>query len=490
MNKITRNTLSIALALIFVSGWVIPVFAQDGITGDGADFGNFIDPDTGLMLPGVIDAGEVTIENPQWAETNNTGIAYSEASYHQYIAPNGDMIIAPSVTTMNAMIANSDDSGLSASNGSYQSPVGLITAWLSLYHDSAELTKYSNQPQIDANGNLSVGDGYDITTDTNLDKVREYLFENLQKTFLDSGFYSEGSTGLTASWRAAFTQAFVQLTTGFSDNMMAGTYLYYSAGNCAKSPVGCQAVCQANPAACASAQAAVVPTAAPVVPPQCPASTIVPGVPSLGISTTGPSSPLVVGQDPNKRGADVSFFVTVPPTVYTYYIPRPIYEDAQICMANEDGSAVANGNCKAGSSTTNNGLIYNIRQLVRVDCEKHVEVYAETISAVNASAQLTQDSINWIEHNLAGYYYGATTQQTSFNLVPGLATANAGCDGSKVCQAYGLVKQIQFQDPGTYNLSLRIVTAGTPVSTGRSFATGGSLSVSFISVRLIENGSN
>jgi len=490
MNKITRNTLSIALALIFVSSLAIPVLAQDGITG-GPDFGNFIDPDTGLMLPGVIDAGEVTIENPDWASgENNLGTAYNEASYHQYIAPNGDTILAPSLTTMNAMIMNGETSGLLASEGSYQNPVGLIAAWMSLGNDVSNLTYYTNQPGVDANGNLTVGDGYNVNDDTNLDAVRKYILENLQKTILGSGFYSEGSTGLTESFMAAFRQAAVQLLTGAGDKMLAGTYLYYSADNCAKSPVGCQAVCQANPAACASAQAAVVPTAAPVVPPQCPASTIVPGVPSLGISTTGPSSPLVVGQDPNKRGADVSFFVTVPPTVYTYYIPIPIYEDVQICMANEDGTAVANGNCKAGSSTTNNGLIYNVRQLVRVDCEKHVEVYAETISAVNASAQLTQDSINWIEHNLAGYYYGATTQQTSFNLVPGLATANAGCDGSKVCQAYGLVEQIQFQDPGTYNLSLRIVTAGTPVSTGRSFATGGSLSVSFISVRLIENGSN
>ncbi|MBU0973899.1 MAG: hypothetical protein KKC20_24890 [Proteobacteria bacterium] len=489
MNKITRNTLSIALALIFVSALVIPVFAQDGTTTSGADFSNFIDPDTGEMLPGVIDAGEVTIDNPEWMNTES-GSVYNEASYHQYIAPNGDTILAPSATTLNSMLMNPDESGFSASSGSYQSTVGLITSWISLYHDAAELTKYTNQPQYDANGNLSVGDGYDISSDTNLDKVTAYLYENLQKTFLGSGFYSEGSTGITTSFWAALKQATVQALTGANDKMLAGTYLYYTSGNCSKSPVGCQAVCQTNPAACASAQLAAIPTAAPVAPPQCPASTIVPGVPSLGISTTGPASPLVVGQDPNKRGADVSFFVTVPPTVYTYYIPIPIYEDAQICMANEDGSAVANGNCKAGSSTTNNGLIYNIRQLVRVDCEKHVEVYAEPVSAVNASAQLTQDSINWIEHNLAGYYYGATTQQTSFNLVPGLATANAGCDGSKVCQAYGLVEQIQFQDPGTYNLSLRIVTAGTPVSTGRSFATGGSLSVSFISVRLIENGSN
>jgi|GEM_PF-375541 len=486
MNKITRNTLSIALALIFVSALVIPVLAQDGTTGGGGDFSNFIDPNTGLMLPGVIDAGEITIENPDWGNgANELGTAFQEASYHQYIAPNGDTILAPSLTTMNAMIMNGETSGLLASEGSYQSTVGLIASWMALGQGVSDLTYYTNQPGVDSNGNLTMGGGYNVDDDASLDAVREYILTNLQKTILGSGFYSEGSGGLTTGFWAAVTQAWNQVRTGYDDKMFAGTYLYYSAANCTKSPVGCTAEQAALLAA-----AAAIPTAAPVIPPQCPASTIVPGSPSLGISTTGPASPLVVGQDPNKRGADVSFFVIVPPTVYTYYIPIPIYEDVQFCLANEDGSAVAGGNCKTAGSKTNNGKTINTRQLVRVDCEKHVEVYAEPVSAVNANANLTQDSINWITHNLAGYYYGATTQQTSFNLVPGLASANAGCDGGKTCRANGAVSNIQFQDPGTYNLSLRIVTAGTPVSTGRSFTTGGSLSVSFISVRLIENGSN
>lgn len=489
MNKPTRNTLSIVLALIFVSALVIPVFAQEGTTTNGPDFSNFIDPDTGDMLPGVIDAGEVTINNPAWMNTES-GSVYNEASYHQYIAPNGDTILAPSASTLNSMLKNPDESGFSASSGSYQSTVGLITSWISLYHDAAELTKYTNQPQYDTNGNLSVGDGYDISSDTGLDKVREYLYENLQKTFLDSGFYSAGSTGLTTSFWAAFRQAMNQAWTGGQDGMMAGTYLYYTPANCSNSPVGCQAVCQINPAACAAAANSLIPTPVPYTAPSCPASTIVPGAPSLSITKTGPSNPLVVGQDPDRRGADVSFSVAVPPTVYTYYIPIPIYENVQICMANEDGSAVAGGNCKAGSSTTNNGKTYNIRQLMRVDCEKHVEVYAEPIGTVNASASLNSESINWINNELSSYYYGAHTIHTSFSLIPGLGSANVFCDGGKTCYANGAATNIPFADPGTFTLNLFAATAGTPVTTGRSFRTSGDLQVSFISVRLIENGSH
>jgi len=487
MNRITRNTLSTVLALILVSVLVIPAFAQDGTTTIGADWSNFFD-ESGNLKEGVTDGGEVTIDSPEWMNTES-GSVYNEASYHQYIAPNGDTILAPSASTLNSMLMNPDESGFSASSGSYQSTVGLITSWISLYHDAAELSKYTNQPQYDANGNLSVGGGYDISSDTNLDEVTGFLYENLQKAFLGSGFYNSTSTGFSTDLWANINIALKQMVTGAKDSMMAGTYLYYTPANCANSPVGCQAVCQANPAACSVAANSLIPTPVPYTAPSCLASTIVPGAPSLSITKTGPSNPLVVGQDPDRRGADVSFSVVVPPTVYTYYIPIPVYEDVQICMANEDGSSVAGGNCKAGSSTTNNGKTYKIRQLVRVDCEKHVEVYSEPIGAVNASANLNSDSINWINNELSSYYYGAHTIQTSFGLVPGLGSANVYCDGGKTCYANGAVTNIPFADPGTFTLSLFAATAGTPVTTGRSFRTSGDLQVSFISVRLIENGS-
>ncbi|MBA3073759.1 MAG: hypothetical protein FP831_09200 [Anaerolineae bacterium] len=485
MNKITRNTLSIALALIFVSALAIPVLAQDGTTG-GADFGNFIDPDTGLMLPGVIDAGEITIDNPEWASgEDNLGTAYQEASYHQYIAPNGDTILAPSLTTMNAMIMNGETSGLLASEGSYQNPVGLIASWMALGQGVSDLTYYTNQPGVDANGNLTMGGGYNVDDDISLDAVREYILTNLQKVLL--GTYSGGSSGLTASGWAALVQAGTQLIVGGQDHMLAGTYLYYTVGNCANSPVGCQAVCQANPIACAAVANSLIPTPVPYTAPSCPASTIVPGSPSLSISKTGPSNPLVVGQDPDRRGADVSFYVVVPPTVYTYYIPIPIYEDVKLCVGNDDGTSVVGGNCTAGSVK---GTLINTRQLLRVDCEKHVEVYAEPIGAVNATADLNSDSINWINHELSSYYYGAHTIQTSFGLVPGLGSANVYCDGGKTCHANGAVTNIPFADPGTFSLNLFAATNGTPVSTGRTFRASGDLQVSFIAVRLIENGSH
>lgn len=479
MNKITRNTLSIALALIFVSALVIPVLAQDGTTSGGGDFSNFIDPDTGLMLPGVIDAGEITIENPDWGNgENELGTVFQEASYHQYIAPNGDTILAPSLTTMNAMIMNGETSGLLASEGSYQNPVGLIAAWMSLGQGVSDLTYYTNQLGVDSNGNMTMGGGYNLEEDTDLDAVSKYILQNLQNVVL--GTYNAGATGLATNWIAAINQAYQQVMTGAKDGMLAGTYLYYSAANCAKSPVGCTAAQTALLAA-----AAVNPT--PVVPPSCPASTIVPGSPSLSISKTGPSNPLVVGQDPDRRGADVSFSVVVPPTVYTYYVPIPIYEDVKLCVGNEDGTSVVGGNCTAGSVK---GTLINTRPLVRVDCEKHVEVYAEPIGAVNATADLNSDSINWINHELSSYYYGAHTIQTSFGLVPGLGSANVYCDGGKTCYANGAVTNIPFADPGTFSLNLFAATNGTPVSTGRTFRASGDLQVSFIAVRLIENGSH
>jgi hypothetical protein len=195
-----------------------------------------------------------------------------------------------------------------------------------------------------------------------------------------------------------------------------------------------------------------------------------------------PNDPLVVGQDPNKRGADVGYSVTIPPTVYTYYVAKPVYKTIRVCTV-EGGCGTTGASKKLG------GRVVSATVLDHVDCEKHVEVYQESITGLGATASLSQESINWINNKLSAYYYRAHTLQTSFNLIPGLASASIYCS-NKVCYASGSVTRIQFRDPGTYGLSLVVRTSGTPVTTGRTFSTSGSLTVSFIAVRLIENGSN
>lgn len=115
-------------------------------------------------------------------------------------------------------------------------------------------------------------------------------------------------------------------------------------------------------------------------------------------------------------------------------------------------------------------------------------VYPEQITNVRATANLTQASKDWISKGLSTYYYGATVKQPSYALIPGMAIAATGCNGNKVCMATGSVSRIQFRDPGFYTLLLSVQTAGTPVSAARTLNGSGSLSVAFISVRLIDTG--
>jgi len=201
-----------------------------------------------------------------------------------------------------------------------------------------------------------------------------------------------------------------------------------------------------------------------------------------------PASPLVVGQDPDKRGADVQLEVIIPPTIYDYYIPVPVWEEVEECNL-PDGGYTGVLDCKTDNILpANNGYWTSTMQLVRIDCEHHVDVYPEQIADVQAQALLTETSKEWIVHDLGAYYYGAKVYESSYNLVPGMRQANVGCDGGGTCTANTLVEKIQFRDPGYYALSVRVQTAGTPVTSPRLLTGGGQMSVSMISARLIEAG--
>jgi hypothetical protein len=462
---------ALALTLTLTSILVNPVRADNSTTG--ADWSNFFNSD-GTIRSDVTDAGTVKPETAWDTSTGADGGSGYDSTYHVYVAANGDTIVAPSATTLLQMAIDGDASGLNSADGTYQTGIGTAIT-------KAEVYSYiANQIQESGNAYLqgSTSSGYDSHSDTSLQDTISLLFKNLQSENL--GNYSEGSTGYSNDFVFTYNYLKQLLLTGLDDKTLASTYLYYSAENCKNSPVGCEQVCKLVPSACGSSDDTAAVTA-PTSSAACPASTIVPGTPSYSIYKVAPNDPLVVGQDSNKRGADVGYSVTIPPTVYTYYIAKPVYKTIQTCTV-EGGCGTSAASKKLG------GKVVNATVLDHVDCEKHVEVYQESITGLGATASLSQESINWINNKLSAYYYGAHTLQTNFNLIPGLASASTYCS-NKVCNANGSVVHIQFRDPGTYGLSLVVRTSGTPVTTGRTFNTTGSLTVSFIAVRLIENGS-
>ena len=260
----------------------------------------------------------------------------------------------------------------------------------------------------------------------------------------------------------------------WSDKQLSTIYLLYE--DCANSPTGCPVnYCELVPNAASCQNGDGGETGVVYVnPPTCPSTIVTQGAVLLSIKPTAPNYPLVVGQDPEKRGADVAIQATIQPTVYKYYTSDPVWGQVQVCPNDET-------TCKEEDMIT-------ATVVVRRVCTLHTVVYPEQITSVRAIAALTQSSKEWINQGLSTYYYGASVKQPNYVLVPGMAVANTGCNSSKVCSASATISRIQFRDPGFYTLSLSVQTAGTPVSAPRTLNGSGSLSVAFISVRLIDTG--
>ena len=125
-----------------------------------------------------------------------------------------------------------------------------------------------------------------------------------------------------------------------------------------------------------------------------------------------------------------------------------------------------------------------------MDCRKHVEYLPDRVTSVIATAQLAPASKAWILNQLSGAYYEAYIHRESFNLVPGLAAWQGGCSGG-TCTASALVERVPFADPGKFNLTLKVQTAGASfggrkITQPRSLRATGELQVFVALTTLIE----
>jgi hypothetical protein len=161
---------------------------------------------------------------------------------------------------------------------------------------------------------------------------------------------------------------------------------------------------------------------------------------------TAPGYPLVVGQDPDKRGVDVTFSASVAPTIYTYWTPVPKWT----CEAGPTPGGVYN-------CTANNGSQGHEEQ-DGWQCVQQTETYNECIDFAAASITLSQSSRDWILNELSIRYPGAYVHHPSFSI------SGSGCSWS------GSSAKLQVEDPGYWNMILRGRTSGTPVSAPRNFS--------------------
>jgi hypothetical protein len=189
----------------------------------------------------------------------------------------------------------------------------------------------------------------------------------------------------------------------------------------------------------------------------------------------------VLGQDPEKRGADVRARVSIPPVIFTWYELVPVYESR--CRAARTGEQ---GQCKTDPDKTYlDGVWERVR--VRDDCRTHVEVYPEPVTEMVVWANLTEASKTWILHTLSERYYQAHIYRPQIELVPQIASWSGGCGGG-TCTASAVAERVPFEDPGTFELLMRAQTAGTPVTRPRSLFGRGQLQVYLASVTLGQAG--
>jgi hypothetical protein len=450
--NIRHFILVLLLAVLLVPFQIVE--AQDSNPWD-----EVVNPD-GSLRDDLTDLGEIDVD-ADWMDMQlplNLTIDL-DANYHRYQTEDGDIILLPSPTTLFFMAMNPYESGLADA----ESQIGLGPAI-----------------GLEILGGLA---GNNIDWDKVFHKNPEYAAPN--------DFWGDVISGdqniFTYFVGFDFLTDLVLLSV--DDMNMRFALLAYTNGesDCADVPGGCAGV--RAPTSQATPQATSRPTQRPTLAlaaaqkptsplpriPNCPAPTIEQGPPSLQIGSIAPPKPLVVGQDPEKRGADIRATASIPPVVYTYYTIKPIFEEVceETCPPAAPGvPLVCSESCE--------------EVLVRFECEQHIEVYPERITSALADAALSAASQAWILNDLAGKWYEAYIHQGSFNLAPGMAHPQIGCGGDSTCYANLLVTGVPFADPGTFNLSWMVATAGTPLTPARTLQAAGTVEVWVTLVTLVE----
>jgi hypothetical protein len=177
--------------------------------------------------------------------------------------------------------------------------------------------------------------------------------------------------------------------------------------------------------------------------------------PTLKAGKIGPEHPVVVGQDPTKRGVDVSASIVIHPVIVKYDVPKYEHECQFV-----DGT-VTDSACQNNPGWKNKKIF--------AGCETKTETYTDQIAFATIDADLSPASIRWITTDLASKYPGAHVYQAHWSLWPGRSPSQGGLagDGASLSVVYA---NLPLADPGTYGVQIQGRTTGTPYTAPRPFA--------------------
>jgi hypothetical protein len=180
--------------------------------------------------------------------------------------------------------------------------------------------------------------------------------------------------------------------------------------------------------------------------------------PVLSAGKLAPAFPVVVGQDPAKRGVDLTIGVTTFPVIVTY-----TYEHVETVKTCQWVGSGLGGGCGPGGTSDPN---WGMRNSTRRDCRRHTDSFPDRIAVLTARAELAGASAAWISGDLAARYPGAHVYQSDWPLYPDRPMSTGGFNGDHT-RFSATYTRLPLLDPGQYDLTIAGKTLGTPYTQPR-----------------------
>ena len=412
------KAIRILILIPFLVLHMVP-FAAVHADGD-SPWSEVLNPDGTVNWSILVDLGTTSNPAPWMDVPLPGGMEYHQnAVFHRYQTPSGNVLVLPDPVTLFFMAMHPQESGFQNADSTLGNGSSVLMMLIGKVLTPEQLAQIASRGYTDPRQFFqAVIDGKEnIWSLININFLGEMI-----KMSVDSGF-------------------------------LVNILLLYLNGvtNCADIPGGCAGMLDDCP------DGSCLPK-----PSACPAVTIAQNPPILTIQKIAPNHPLVVGQDPAKRGADIQTSVSIPPVVLTWYEQ---VQDPPTCST----ASAGNGSGCPGPArryanhwepTMEGNPTYRVVE-GEIRCVRHVESLQEKITSIQANAQLKPESQSWIVNDLAGKYYEAYIHEPQFNLVPGRVQPAISCTGDNVCSARALAANVPFADPGTFDLKMYAYTSGT-----------------------------
>lgn len=424
MEKRYKFLLAILILCSFLVNWIAYVHADQPHQEN--PWGEVIDEDGNIMYDNLTNLGEIQVD-AEWMP--DVPFIDGQATYHQYLTPSGNIVVMPSATTLFFMALNPEASGMDDASYALGNGLGIFETMLAGYVTPDDLASM---------GYVDASDFYQaiIDGDTNI-----FTFDFMGNLLWDL------------------------MTSSLADQNLYTMLLLYTAGNCDAVPGGCPADLY-------------IPTSP--APPVCPAPYIETGPIQVSGGSgeggkTAPENPVVIGQDPERRGVDVRINVLIPPVVYHSFVVIPHADP--VCVSDPDGLST-------GCPDHPGSPWWKTEIELWYECVEHTQVFPDYLGTARVSISLTPASRTWILTDLAQAYPGAHLLHPDFSyLFPGPGTLQ----GNQSVAWTTTIERIQTADPGDYETSVTVRTSGTVVSAPRQAQVSlGQFLVELVRVTLIE----